>query len=144
MTILDPITQLEDAIIAWLSTDTTLAQYHWQRWESDVTLEQPRGYVNVSVIGEWDLAIQGAVLCEAEVVLESVPKTGSQAPIVAIVLGMLGGREIIDRLNNQITDGSMKIVGPPEGARAEQAIEREIRVRRIKVTFPAIWNVVYV
>ena len=142
--ILDPLTQLEDAIIAWLSTDGTLAQYNWQRWESDVDLVQPRGYVNVTVIGERDLSIQGAVLCEAEVVLESVPKTGSQAPVVAIVLGMLGGRAIIDRLNAKITDGSMKIVGPPEGARAEQVIERELRVRRIKVTYPAIWNVAYV
>ena len=142
--ILDPITQLEDAIIAWLSTDATLAQYNWQRWDSDVDLQQPRGYVNVTVIGEWDLAIQGAVLCEAEVVLESVPKTAPQAPVVAIVLGMLSGREVTDRLNAKITDGSMKIVGPPEGARAEQAIEREVRVRRIRITYPAVWNVVYV
>jgi hypothetical protein len=142
--IVDPITQIEDAIIAWLSTDATLAAYNWQRWESDVTLEQPRGYVNATVIGEWDLSIQGPVLLEAEVVLESVPKTGSQASVVAIVLGMLGGKEVINRLNAKITDGSMKIVGPPEGARAEQTIEREIRVRRIRVTYPAIWNVAYV
>ena len=142
--IVDPITQLEDAIIAWLNTDATLAAYNWQRWESDVDLVQPRGYVNVTVIGEWDLSIQGPVLLEAEVVLESVPKTGSQASIVATVLGMLGGRQIIGRLNAKITDGSMQIVGPPEGARAEQVIERELRVRRIRVTYPAIWNVVYV
>jgi hypothetical protein len=142
--IVDPITQLEDAIIAWLNTDATLAAYNWQRWESDVDLVQPRGYVNVTVIGEWDLSIQGPVLLEAEVVLESVPKTGSQASIVATVLGMLGGREIIGRINAKITDGSMSIVGPPEGARAEQVIERELRVRRIRVTYSAIWNVVYV
>lgn len=142
--ILDPLTQLEDAIIAWLSTDATLVQYNWQRWESDVDLVQPRGYVNVTVIGEWNLAIQGAVLCEAEVVLESVPKTGSQAEIVAIMLGMLSGREVIDRLNAKINDGSMRIVGPAEAARVEQTIEREIRVRRFRVTYPVVWNVVYV
>ena len=121
-----------------------IGAYNWQRWESDEELAQPRGYVNVAVTGDMDRAIQGAILCEAEIVLESVPKTGSQASTVATVLGMLGGGEIVDRLNAKITDGSMRIVGPPEGARAEQVIESEKRVRRIRVTYPAIWNVVYV
>ena len=142
--VIDPLTQLEDAIIGWLSTDPVLVTYNWQRWESDVDLVQPRGYVNVGVSGELDLAIQGPVLLKAEVVLESVAKGGSQAGAVAIILAMLGGREVIDRINAQITDGSLFIAGPAESATAQQAIERELRVRRVLVTFPAIWGVAYV
>jgi hypothetical protein len=142
--ILDPITQLEDAIIAWLSTDATLSQYNWQRWESDETLAQPRGYVNVTATGDVGLGIQGGVLLQAEVVLESIPKTGSQAGVIAIMLAMLSGREVIARLNAGITDGSLVIVGTPEMARVEQKIEREVRVRRFTITYPALWNVAYV
>jgi hypothetical protein len=142
--VLDPLTQLEDGIIAWLNTDSTIASYNWQRWESDKDVEQPRGYVNVTANGDLDLGMQGPTLLQAEVVLEGKPKRGSQAEVVAIVLAMLSGREIIDRLNNKMPDGSVAIVGPPEAARVEQAIERDVRLRRFTVIYPAIWGVVYV
>ena len=142
--ILDPLTQLEDAIISWLSTNSILAQYNWQRWESDVDVAQPRGYVNVAATSDMDLAIQGPMLLEATVVLESVAKSGSQAETVAILLGMLSGLEVVGRLNAQVQDGSLVIVGPAEKPRIEQTIERELRVRRFTVTYPAVWNVVYV
>lgn len=141
----DPLIGLEQAIVGWLSSETILAGYNWQRWESDAPVEQPRGHVTVSATGDWDLGMQGPILLRAEIILEAKPlQVGTQAEIVAIMLAMLSGREVIGRINAQITDGSMLVIGPGENPTIAQTIERDLRVRRFFVTFPVIWGVNYV
>lgn len=141
--ILDPLTQLEDAIITWLESDPTVAGYDWQRWDSDEEIKQPRGYVDVNAGGEIDLAIQGPILLNAEVSITGKPKRGTQTEVTAIVIAMLSGREVIEHINNQITDGSVVIVGPAESAKVRQIIQRDLRIRMMSFTLPAIWNVVW-
>ena len=44
----DPLSNVADAFIKLLRTDTLLAAYNWQEWDSDVDAEMPRAYIAVT------------------------------------------------------------------------------------------------
>ena len=143
MPILDALTQTEDAIIARLNEDATLASYNWQRWESDVNVVQPRGYVNVAQEAAWQEHTPAPDMMRVEVVLEGKPKRGSLAATVAILRGILGDPALHIKLNVIVTDESITYLGPAEQLSIRQELSGDLRVRQAVFMIAAQWNVIY-
>lgn len=142
-TIVDPLTKTEDVLIALFSGDATLAAYNWQRWESDVTVAQPRGYINVQSTAE--LVLPEPMIMRCEVVLEGKPLRGSQANTLAVLMAILSQGKLAAKLNALVGDGSIMFYdGTSERMQVSQVIERDLRVRRIVFQIAAAWQVMYV
>jgi hypothetical protein len=104
-------------------------------------VEQPRGYINVTATT--DLVYAEPLTLRCEVVLEGIPKAGSQATSIAIILGMLSDPRFADRMNGKVNDGSIQYKAPAERLQVTQVIEGGRRVRRAIFNMAAVWCVEY-
>src|SRR5262249_14806610 len=104
--VLDPATQVGQAITQVFAADPLIAGYNWQQWDSDADGTQPRGYVLVSFMAATE-DNKSAERFDIQVVLEGKPKTGSPSVVVAEVLGQIQRDDFATALQARITDGSV-------------------------------------
>jgi hypothetical protein len=138
--IVDPATTLSDAFVALFNGDAAISAYNWQKWESDVDVQQPRGYINcryqadlhqAEIMGRFDL----------EAVFEGKPKRGTTANAVAEVVGQVRRGDLVPALMAIISDGSITLFHTVEDLRIEQRIQGDVRVRTVSFSMFGQWNV---
>ena len=141
----DPLSNVADAFIKLLRTDTLLAAYNWQEWDSDVDAEMPRAYIAVTA----DAALVeagGPVMANVEVVLMGKPRREKLSSVMGEIYGMITDPSLHRNLNKYT-------MAPPSGNAASnlvqfyrqaetysvlQRIEGDIRVRRISFKIAAL------
>jgi hypothetical protein len=146
--ILDPLTTAENALISFLMTEPALTAYNWQKWDSDVAVKQPRGYVNVNAtsplaygVGSTDPA---PTQLAYEVVLEGKPKRTTLDVPFAVLVSMLAKVDLETQLNSFVSDASLFFMSRAENMALQQVIEGDLRVRRVNFMLFVIWSVGYV
>jgi hypothetical protein len=143
MPIIDPATKLANAIVGLFNSDPALAGYNWQSWESDVDVEQPRGFVNVNFIAAL-VDAASANEFQVEVVFEGKPKVASPSDAVAEVIGHISRPDIAAVLQALITDGSITLYGKAQNMRLQHQITGDLRRRTVSFVIFGHWNVAYV
>jgi hypothetical protein len=140
--ILDPCSTLATALKTLLASDSIISAYNWQEWESDADVQQPRGYVNVTM----SAALQRADYPDqfnVEIVFEGKPKKGSPSDAVAEVVGQVRRPDFGAALEALITDGSISLFGRTESLGYRQEIKGDLRKRTISFVIFGQWQVEY-
>jgi len=139
----DPLTIVGTAVTALLASDTFIAGYNWQMFESNVRAVLPRGYVNVAAASALDEAWLPESF-EIEVVLEGQPKQLTSPEATSTILGHITRPDLATALDALVTDGSMIFLGRAERLRLAQSIVGEMRQFKLAFLLHGQWNVQYV
>lgn len=142
MSVIDPATQVSDAFVALFKADPVISAYNWQTWESDVDVEQPRGFVKCRYQADLHEA-QALARFDIEAVFEGKPKRGSPSDAVAEVIGQVRRADLNTAVMAFISDGSITLFAKAEDLRVEQRLQGDLRVRAVSFTMFGQWNVVF-
>ncbi len=132
----DFLTNVADAFIKLMRSDSLVAAYPWEEWDSDAPVQMPRAYINIEVLSAL-VEAGGPNTVTVEIVLEGKPKRQKLSAVMGNLWGLITDPLIYRKLNGYAA-GLVQFFKEGENLSVRQAIEGDIRVRRIRFEIQAM------